>query len=102
MRKFRTIIKQLSESDYDDFKSSLIENKADKTIYVLDAVRERDLMDKEIMAGLAVKTPNTYYSLRSRLGRKLEEYLMQRMEHPRTDLLKKVHNINELIFTRSK
>ena len=102
MRKFRTIIKQLSESDYNDFKLSLIENKADKRVYVLEAVRERDLTDKEIMAGLAVKTPNSYYSLRSRLGRKLEEYVMQRMEQPRTDILKKVHNINELIFTRSK
>lgn len=102
MRKFINIIKQLSERDYEDFKSTLMVNKADKTIYVLEAVRERGLADKEIMSELSIKTLNTYYSLRSRLGRKLEAYLMQQMEHPRTDILKKVRNINELILTRSK
>ncbi|MDZ7604780.1 MAG: hypothetical protein U5K79_04150 [Cyclobacteriaceae bacterium] len=36
---------------------------------------------------------NAYYTLRSRLNQKVEEYLLQQMENPRTDILKKVADI---------
>ena len=101
MTKFRTIIKQLSNFDYEIIKSSLIENNAEKSAILLDNVREHDLSDKAIMADLDVN-PGAYYALRSRLNQRVEEYLVQQIENPRTDLLKKVLNINEVIFTKKR
>jgi hypothetical protein len=45
---------------------------------------------------------NAYYTLRSRLNQKIEEHLLQQMESPRTDILRKVANLNEVLFTKKK
>ena len=101
MAKLKHIIKQLSSGDYQSIHELLIESNADKSAYLLEAMRLRQLSDAKIMSELDVNT-NAYYTLRSRLNQKIEEYLLQQMESPRTDLLKKVSNINEIIFTKKK
>ena len=101
MAKLKNIIKQLSTKDYESIKDALIESNAEKSAYLLQAMRERQLSDSKIMGELGVNT-NAYYTLRSRLNQKIEEYLLQIMESPRTDILKKVANINEIIFTKKK
>ena len=101
MAKLKNIIKQLSNRDYRAIHDSLIESNADKSAYLIQAMRERQLSDTKIMMELEVNT-NAYYTLRSRLNQKIEEYLLQQMESPRTDILKKVANINEIIFTKKK
>lgn len=101
MAKLKNIIKQLSMKDYDAIHESLSESNADKSSYLLRAMRERQLSDNKIMQELGVNT-NAYYTLRSRLNQKIEEHLLQQMESPRTDILKKVANINEIIFTKKK
>jgi len=101
MAKLKNIIKQLSDADYMAIHESLIENSAEKSAHLLKAMRERSLSDTKIMDELGVNT-NAYYTLRSRLNQKIEEYLLQQMENPRTDLIKKVANINEVIFTKKK
>jgi hypothetical protein len=99
MAKLKNIIKQLSDNDFDAIHGSLIESNADKSAYLLKSMREKHLSDNKIMEELDVNT-NAYYTLRSRLNQKIEEYLLQQMENPRTDILKKVANINEIIFTK--
>ncbi len=99
MAKLKNIIKQLSEDDYNKIHDSLIEHNADKSAQLLKSMREKQLSDAKIMDELEVNT-NAYYTLRSRLNQKIEEYLLQQMENPRTDLLKKVSNINEIVFTK--
>ncbi len=101
MAKLKNIIKQLSDDDYQAILDSLMESSADKSAYLLQSMRERQLSDNKIMEELTVNT-NAYYTLRSRLNQKIEEYLLQQMESPRTDILKKVANINEIIFTKKK
>ncbi len=101
MAKLKHIIKQLSSNDYESIHEILIESNADKSAYLLEAMRLRQLSDAKIMDELEVNT-NAYYTLRSRLNQKIEEYLLQQMESPRTDLLKKVSNINEILFTKKK
>src|SRR5688500_8380455 len=101
MAKLNNIIKQLSAEDYKAIYDSLMESNAEKSAFLLKYMRERQLSDSKIMEGLDVNT-NAYYTLRSRLNQKIEEYLLQQMESPRTDLLKKVANINEIIFTKKK
>jgi hypothetical protein len=99
MAKLKNIVKQLSESDFQSIYDSLMDSSADKSAYLLQSLREKTFSDNKIMTELGVNT-NAYYTLRSRLNQKIEEYLLQQMESPRTDILKKVANINEIIFTR--
>jgi hypothetical protein len=99
MAKLKNIIKQLSNHDYEAIHNSLLESNAEKSAYLLKSMREKSQSDTKIMEELGVNT-NAYYTLRSRLYQKIEEYLLTQMESPRTDLLKRVSNINETIFTR--
>ncbi|GAA4833293.1 hypothetical protein [Algivirga pacifica] len=101
MAKLKNIIKQLSIQDFDAIYHNLANSNADKSAFLLKAMRERNMSDSQIMDTLQVNT-NAYYTLRSRLNQKIEEYLLQQMESPRTDLLKKVANINEMIFSKKK
>jgi hypothetical protein len=88
MAKLKNIIKQLSEDDFQAIYDSLLESSADKSAFLLKAMREKQQSDNKIMEELDVNT-NAYYTLRSRLNQKIEEYLLQQMENPRTDILKK-------------
>ena len=101
MAKLTNIVKQLSEKDFQSIHDSLIENNAEKSAYLLKAFRERKLSDGKIMAELGV-TANAYYTLRSRLNQKIEEHLLEQMESPRTDILRKVANLNEVLFTKKR
>jgi hypothetical protein len=101
MAKLKNIVKQLSEKDYKLIYDSLLESNAEKSAYLLKALRERQLSDSKIMAELEV-TPNAYYTLRSRLNIRIEEHLIQQMESPRTDILRKVANLNEVLFTKKR
>jgi hypothetical protein len=101
MAKLKNIIMQLSDADYLAVHESLSTGGAEKSAYLLKSMRESSSSDHAIMEELDVNT-NAYYTLRSRLNQKIEEYLLQQMENPRTDILKKVANINEIIFTKKK
>lgn len=101
MAKLKNIIKQLSEHDFEAIFNSLMESNADKSAFLLRSMREKHLSDNKVMDELEVNT-NAYYTLRSRLNQKIEEYLLQQLESPRTDILKKVANINEILFTKKK
>jgi len=101
MAKLKNIIKQLSDSDYQAIYDSLINGNAEKSAYLLKAMRERQLSENRMMTELEINA-NAYYTMRSRLSQKIEEYLVQQMQSPRTDLLRKVANINEVFFTHKK
>lgn len=99
MAKLKHIIKQLTDEDYQAIYNSLSNSSAEKSAFLLKALRERSLSDQKVMKELDVNS-KAYYTLRSRLNQKIEEYLLVQMESPRTDLLKKVANINEVLFTK--
>ncbi|MEK6782621.1 MAG: hypothetical protein AABY93_13005 [Bacteroidota bacterium] len=101
MAKLKNIVKQLSEKDFKIIYDSLLESNAEKSGYLLKALRERQLSDRKIMAELEVNN-NAYYTLRSRLNQKIEEHLLQKMESPRTDILRKVASLNEVLFTQKR
>ena len=72
MAKLTNIIKQLSEKDYQAIYDSLVVSNADKSAFLLKALRDRNLADGKVMSQLDVNT-NAYYTLRSRLNQKIEE-----------------------------
>ena len=99
MAKLKNIVRQLSEQDYQFIYKALGESNAEKSAHLLKSLRTRSVSDERVMEELSVN-PNAYYTLRSRLNQRIEEYLIQQMESPRTDLLKKVSNIMEIAFTK--
>lgn len=101
MAKLKNIIKQLSDHDFESIYNQLIDSNAEKSAYLLKYIHQEQLSDNKIMDELNVNT-NAYYTLRSRLNQKIEEYLLQQIESPRTDLLRKVANINEIVFTKKR
>lgn len=101
MAKLKNIIRQLSNEDFESIHQSLVESTAGKSAMLLQTIRETETADSEIMNRLEVNT-NAFYTLRSRLNLKIEEYLLQQMETPRADVIKKVANINELVFTKKR
>jgi len=101
MSKLKNIIKQLSTKDYSAIYESLLNSNAEKSAYLLKFMREKQLSDAKIMEELEVNN-NAYYTLRSRLNQKIEEYLLEQMESPRASLIKKVSTINEILFTKKK
>src|SRR5258706_14768647 len=101
MAKLKNIIKQLSEKDYKEIYDSLLESNADKSGYLLKALRERQLSDSKIMVELEVNA-NAYYTLRSRLNQKIEEHLLQQMKSPSTNILRKWASSNAVSFTEKE
>lgn len=101
MAKLKNVVRQLSASDVESIYTALVESNAEKSAYLLRSMREKQVSDEKIMMELEVN-PNAYYTLRSRLNQKIEEYLLEQMESPRADILKKVANINEILFSKKK
>ena len=101
MAKLKNIIKQLSNDDYEQIYKSLADSNAEKSADLLRYMHQEQLSDAKVMEKLKVNT-NAYYTLRSRLNQKIEEHLLAQIESPRTDLLRKVANINEIVFTKKR
>ncbi len=101
MAKLKNIVKQLSDRDYQTIYDQLVQSNAEKSAYLLRGFRERQLSDSKIMTELELQ-PNAFYTMRSRLSQKIEDYLVEQMESPRTDILKKVANLNEVLFTKKR
>lgn len=101
MSKLKNVIKQLSETDYHNIFESLLNSGAEKSAHLLKYIREKQLNDTKIMEALDLNT-SAYYTMRSRLNQKIEEYLLQQMENPRTDLVKKTASIQDVIFNKNR
>lgn len=101
MAKLKNIIKQLSKQDFEVIYNILMESNAEKSALLLKMMYQEKHSDSKIMADLEVNS-NAYYTLRSRLNQKIEEYLLEQVENPRADLLRKVANIPEIIFTKKR
>lgn len=101
MSKLKNIVQNLSEENYDDIRETLVKERADKSVHLLQSIRENKAENVEVMEDLRLNT-NAYYTLRSRLGQKIEDYLVRKIQTPATDLLRKVSNVREVIFTEKR
>ena len=101
MGKLRQIINQLAEVDYVKLYVDLKKSGATKSVFLLDAMRTEKLVDRKIMHKLSM-CPNTYYTLCSRLGQKIEHHLLAEIETPRSLLVRKMASLHELVFNNSR
>lgn len=101
MLEIKDIIKQLSASEYSSFYESLSVKKADKSIKLLELIREDEASDSAIMTELNVNS-TAYYTLRSRLNDKLQEFLLTKVKGAKLELFEKVNNIDHIVFNYNK
>ena len=97
MIKFKSIVLQLKEEEYNDLCQQFVDTKADKYLRLLKLYRENKYTDEDIQEMLSVNT-SAYYTLKSRLFDKIQDFLTNNMSTPIIDLLKKVANIPTLIY----
>ncbi len=101
MSKLKKLVSKLSPEEFEIIFKNLQKTEANKSAQLLEFFRNENFSDKEIKDKLEVNN-NAYYTLRSRLNDKIEAFFLEKIESPRTALLKKVANVNELIFNKNK
>lgn len=99
MPKIKDLIKQLSLEDFEQLYASLLELGADKQAELLKMIHEDQMTEAEVRAALQIGV-NAYRTLNSRVKKRVEEYMLQHLESPKLDLLKKVANLKELVFAQ--
>jgi len=97
MLNLKGIINQLNKEEFADIANRLEKSKADKFKALLNYYREKTLTDGEIIEKIEV-TPNAYYVIKHRLFEKIQEYLLENTVGPKTDILRKLVAIPNLLF----
>ncbi len=101
MTKIKNLITQLKDEDYKGFESLFKEKGAEKTALLLSFLRKGDITDKEIIQELEVGK-SAFYTLKSRLYSKLQQYLINNSASPKLDLIRQIENIPNMIYNMNK
>lgn len=101
MIKLKKIVSDLDESVYKTVEESLIKNKAENFLFLLQAYRTKNLKDSEITASLSINS-NSLYVLKSRLNDRIQEHLSGDIYSNKEDVLKQLHQIPHICFGSSR
>lgn len=93
----KNIIQQMKEEDYHLLLARLKETNAEKFSFLLTSLKEDRHTEKEIMEKLGASA-SAYYTLKSRLHSRIQEFLSTRMGGSKTDMLRRVSTIPDLLF----
>ena len=91
------IIHQLKEEDYSLLQLQMKESKAGKCSALLTNYRNDKYTDQELIALLKVK-PTAFFTLKSRLSKKVHYLLYRSTSETRTELAQNIAKINHLIY----
>ncbi|HEY6159930.1 MAG TPA: hypothetical protein VI112_01870 [Bacteroidia bacterium] len=101
MLKLKDVIAQMKEDQYEKLLSQLKGNSAEKFHSLATYLRDDKMDDEDIMGKLGVNT-SAYYTLKSRLYKRVGEFLSAGLDGSKTDLLKKVATIPDLVYNTKK
>jgi len=101
MIKLKKIIAHLNEDVYKTVEDSLIKNKADNFLFLLQSYRNSEIKDSEIAKTLNIN-PNSLYVLKSRLNDKIQEHMSGDIYSSKEEVLKQLHQIPEICFGSSR
>jgi|GEM_PF-2009086 len=99
MRGVRLIIHSLSPEDQQGFAKTF-KHKFDKIARLYDLLLDNQ-RDEVITKSLGISA-NAYSTLRSRLQKKIQDYLVSKSKSPKIDVLKKMLNLDEFIFSQKR
>ena len=95
MKKLRKLIRVLSDDDIASIRASFY-RKSDKVAVLFDKLID-DVPSEAIKESL-VLSGNAFTTLGSRLKHKIENHLVEIAESPKDDLLRKLQNIDDILF----
>lgn len=101
MSKLKSIILQLQTDEFEGIKNQLQRTGADKFLKLLISLRENSLRDDKIKDLLQVNN-SAYYTLKSRLLDKVQDFLSNRFSTNSSDVLHKVEDIPDLLYTMNR
>ncbi|HEY4799488.1 MAG TPA: hypothetical protein VII99_10470 [Bacteroidia bacterium] len=101
MLNIRQIIIQLPENDFEKLALLLKGNKGEKFHLLFSLMRENGLSEAEIMRQLKVNE-SAYYTLKSRLHSKLQDFFAKNVPDTEIDLLKNIANIPHALFNQPR
>jgi hypothetical protein len=100
--KIEKIISQLNEKDYQSIRDQFVQTKADKYLTLLEFYRiNTNQNEKDILVQLDLKSA-AFYTLKSRLFDKIQEFLYKATTDTRIELLQNVANIEYLLYKTPK
>jgi hypothetical protein len=91
------IIQQLKPELYEQLKISLTESKGQKFLSLLVWLREDSFPEKEIAEKLGI-SQGAYYTLKSRLYTRINEFLLSGPQGSKKDMIQRVSQIPQLIY----
>lgn len=97
MIKLKNLVMQMKEAEFEAFSYQLKESKADKFHNLFYFLKEDKLTEEDIAENLKVNA-NAYYTLKSRLYTKIQEFLTSDITGNKMDLLRTVANIPVLLY----
>ena len=97
MKKLRKLINVLSEEDIEGIRASFYRD-SDKVAILFNKLISNE-PSGEIREYLGLST-NAFTTLGSRLKNKIENHLVEIAESPKDDLLRKLQNIDDLLFSQ--
>lgn len=98
MKSIRIIVNALPENDVKEIRDSFYRDN-DKIAQLFDMLLNQ-VEDQEIKEKLSLSA-NAYSTLRSRLHTKVQNQLIALSDSPRADVLNKLLNIDDIIFTQT-
>jgi tetratricopeptide (TPR) repeat protein len=101
MIKLKSVLLQMKNEDYVLLLTQLKEKKAEKFSMLATLLRENELTEDQIMEKLKVNS-SAYYTLKSRLYERIGDFLSSGIEGGRTDILRQVATIPELVYNSQK
>lgn len=97
MIKLKEIIAQLKDDTYEALEKTLLKNKADNFVLLLQSYRKGDAPDSEISERLGINS-NSFYVLKSRLYDKIQESLSADTFITQENIIKKLLQVHEVCF----
>src|ERR1035438_7160966 len=97
MLNLKQIVAQLSENDFEEFSLQLQKSKADKFHTLFSLLRKNSADEDAVMQHLEINS-SAFYTLKSRLHDKLQNYFAKHVPETEIDLLKNVANIPTILF----
>jgi hypothetical protein len=98
MKGLRSVVQALSPEEERGIRQSFLRS-GDKVARLFDLLLD-NAPDPKVKQELGLSA-NAYSTLRSRLHKKVQDYLVTQIDGPKTDVLKKVLSIDELMFTQN-
>lgn len=97
MIKLKEVINQLKDDTYEAIEKSLLKNKADNFVLLLQSYRKGNVQDNDISEQLGINA-NSFYVLKSRLYDKIQETLSADTFNTQENIIKQLLQVHEVCF----